>query len=254
MPVSVSRRSLLKASGLTAAAVSVNGAASAVASAATKDINVQHPIRNIEHIRAFYKNFPTRLAAVRKGFNRPLTLSEKILYTHLYHIEDARDFKRGHEFANFRPDQLVMEDLTAQSAMQQFLVAEFPKVQLPSSIHCDHLTLASEGAIKDLKVSNYDNRVTYKFLSDVSDKLGIDFWEPGAGIIHQETLENYAYPGCLIVGCDSHTPNGSGLGGIAIGIGGADAVDCMSGVEWELPVPKVIGVKLTGEQIGRAHV
>lgn len=250
MPVSVSRRSLLKASGLTAAAVSVNGAAPAVASAATKDINVQHPIRNIEHIRAFYKNFPTRLAAVRKGFNRPLTLSEKILYTHLYHIEDARDFKRGHEFANFRPDQLVMEDLTAQSAMQQFLVAEFPKVQLPSSIHCDHLTLASEGAIKDLKVSNYDNRVTYKFLSDVSDKLGIDFWEPGAGIIHQETLENYAYPGCLIVGCDSHTPNGSGLGGIAIGIGGADAVDCMSGVEWELPVPKVIGVKLTGELKG----
>lgn len=143
MPVSVSRRSLLKASGLTAAAVSMNGAASAVASAATKDINVQHPIRNIEHVRAFYKNFPTRLAAVRKGFNRPLTLSEKILYTHLYHIEDARDFKRGHEFANFRPDQLVMEDLTAQSAMQQFLVAEFPKVQLPSSIHCDHLTLTS---------------------------------------------------------------------------------------------------------------
>ena len=252
MPVSVSSRSLLKASGLTAAAVSVNGAASAVASAATKDINVQHPIRNIEHIRAFYKNFPTRLAAVRKGFNRPLTLSEKILYTHLYHIEDARDFKRGHEFANFRPDQLVMEDLTAQSAMQQFLVAEFPKVQLPSSIHCDHLTLASEGAIKDLKVSNYDNRVAYKFLSDVSDKLGIDFWEPGAGIIHQETLENYAYPGCLIVGCDSHTPNGSGLGGIAIGIGGADAVDCMSGVEWELPVPKVIGVKLTGKLQGWA--
>ncbi|MDO5532423.1 aconitate hydratase [Sutterella sp.] len=248
MSSNLSRRSLLKGSGL-AVAASVAGTPAA-AWAAIPDPDQQHPIRNIEKIRAFYAEYPKRIAAVRKAISRPLTQSEKILYAHLFDMAAVHDFKRGGEYATFRPDHLIMQDLLAQSAMQQFLVADFPSVTLPTSIHCDHLTLADKGAKHDLAISNETNKVVYKFLRDVSDKLGIDFWEPGAGIIHQETLENYAYPGCLIVGCDSHTPNGSGLAGMAIGIGGADAVDCMSGMPWELPVPKVIGVKLEGELKG----
>ena len=244
--MNLSRRTFLAGSG--AAAAASLPAVRAVAEA--PDPYFAHPIRHIEEIRAFYKTYAVRVDRVRRAFGRPLTQAEKILYAHIFDAKTLRPFKRGSDYAYFRPDHLIMQDLLAQTAMLQFMMADFPKVTLPTSIHCDHLTLANEGAKKDLMISNRDNAVVYKFLKDVSDKYGCDFWEPGAGIIHQETLENYAFPGCLIVGCDSHTPHGSGLGGMAIGVGGADAVDCMAGMEWELPVPKVIGVKLTGQLTG----
>lgn len=242
----LSRRAFL--AGSTAAAASSLPAVRAVAAA--PDPYFAHPVFHLDAIRAFYKTYTARVAKVRKAFGRPLTQAEKVLYAHIFDEKLLRNFKRGADYAYFRPDHLIMQDLLAQTAMLQFMMADFPKVTLPTSIHCDHLTLANQGAKKDLMISNEENAVVYKFLKDVSDKYGCDFWEPGAGIIHQETLENYAYPGCLIVGCDSHTPHGSGLGGMAIGIGGADAVDCMAGMEWELPVPKVIGVKLTGKLTG----
>lgn len=248
----LTRRSLLKSTAaISAAASAAFGLPQAVrAAAAAPDPYVQKPIMDLEMIEKFYAGYPEKIAAIRRVLKRPLTQTEKILYAHLYNPADMADFKRGASYANFRPDRLIMEDLTAQSAMQQFLVADFDRVMLPSSIHCDHLTQANVGAREDLRIGNIENKIAYKFLRDVSDKLGIDFWEAGAGIMHQQVLENYAFPGCLIVGCDSHTPNGSGLAGMAIGIGGADAVDCMSGSEWELPVPKVIGVELTGELQG----
>lgn len=246
MTASITRRRFFK---LTAAAAAV-AAPAARSWAKVPDPNVQHPILGIEQIRSFYSTYPSRVAAVRKAFGRPLTLSEKILFSHLYDPNDARDFARGKDYANFRPDRLVMQDPLGLTALQQFLVADYPKTMLPSSIHLDHMIVADKGAKADLAQAIEDNRVTYGFLRDCADKLGIDFWEPGSGIIHQQVLENYAFPGCLIVGCDSHTPNGSALSGMAIGIGGADAVDCMSGVEWELLVPKVIGVELKGELQG----
>lgn len=242
----VSRRSLIKASLATAAVTPLGSMADVIA----QDPGFNRPVRHIENIRKFYSTYSDRVAAVRKAFGRPLTMAEKVLYAHLYDISAAKPVVRGKDYAYFRPDHLIMQDLLAQTAMLQFMVAGFPKVTLPTSIHCDHLTLAHEGAKADLTVSDKANKVVYDFLRDVSDKYGCDFWKPGAGIIHQETLENYAYPGALIVGCDSHTPNGSGLGGMAIGVGGADAVDCMSGMEWELLAPKVIGVKLTGSLQG----
>ena len=245
MRCEISRRTLFKAG---AASMAVN---SFIARAAdVDDPHVQHPIRDIEMIRSFYGSYAQRVVAVRKAFGRPLTLSEKILFTHLFNAKDAKQFVRGKEYANFRPDRLIMQDPLGLTALQQFLVADYPKTMLPSSLHADHLIVASKGAKNDLAIANEDNAVIYKFLKDASDKLGIDFWEPGSGIIHQQTLENYSFPGCLIVGCDSHTPNGSALSGMAIGIGGADAVDCMSGVEWEVLVPRVIGVKLTGKLQG----
>ena len=244
MSVNLSRRSLLQSSVL-AAAVSMVPTASVLAAGPAPYF--QHPIKNLDAIRDFYENYSKKVSAVRQAFGRPLTQAEKILYAHLYDLKTARDFQRGQEYAYFRPDHLIMQDLLAQTAMLQFMVVDFPRVKLPTSIHCDHLTLAREGARKDLQISNANNKVVYDFLRDVADKYGCDFWEPGAGIIHQETLENYAFPGCLIAGTDSHTPNGSGLGGMAIGVGGADAVDCMTGMELELPVPKIIGVHVTGQ-------
>lgn len=248
MTVSLSRRSLLTGSTIAFASAGLSPVAKAVTD--VKDPNVHHPIRNLENIRDFYGTYTDRVAKVRKAFNRPLTLTEKILYSHLFNLDELRPYKRGADYAYFRPDHLIMQDLLAQTAMLQFMVADFPKVKLPTSIHCDHLTVAREGARKDLMISNADNEVVYKFLRDVADKYGADFWEPGSGIIHQQTLENYAYPGCLIAGTDSHTPNGSGLSGMAVGVGGADAVDCMAGMEWELPTPKIIGVHLTGKLQG----
>ena len=242
MPI-LSRRSFLQGAAAAAAAA----APAARAWAGTPDPYFQHPISHIEEIRAFYAAYPERVAAARKALGRPLTQTEKILFAHLHDPASMRDFKRGTDYMYLRADHLVMQDLLAQTAMLQFMVVDFPKVKLPTSIHCDHLTLAHEGAKKDLMISNKRNQVVYDFLRNVADKYGCDFWEPGAGIIHQETLENYAFPGCLIAGTDSHTPNGSGLGGMAVGVGGADAVDCMTGMEWELPVPKVIGVHVTGQ-------
>lgn len=238
----ISRRSLFQAS---AAAVALSSPLAKAADVA--DPNVQHPIFDLDMIKRFYATYQQRVAAVRKAFGRPLTQAEKVLYSHLYNPADVRAFRRGKEYANFRPDRLIMQDPLGLTALQQFLVAEYPRTMLPSSLHLDHMIVADKGARADLAIANEDNAVIYKFLREASDKLGIDFWKPGSGIIHQQTLENYAFPGCLIVGCDSHTPNGSALGGIAIGIGGADAVDCMSGVEWELLTPRIIGVRLTGK-------
>lgn len=242
----ISRRTLLKASGAAAAVMPLASYAGVIA----QDPGFNRPVRNIEAVRRFYAGYAERVAAVRKAFGRPLTHAEKVLYAHLFDMKSAKPFARGKEYAYFRPDHLIMQDLLAQTAMLQFMVAAFPKVTLPTSIHCDHLTLADKGAAHDLKIGEEANKVVYDFLRDVCDKYGCDFWKPGAGIIHQETLENYAYPGCLIVGCDSHTPAGSALGGMAIGVGGADAVDCMAGMEWELLTPKVIGVHLTGSLKG----
>lgn len=243
MPIQINRRNLLQSSLL--AAVSL--APTARALAAVPAPYFQHPIKSLPEIETFYQNYAKKVAAVRAAFGRPLTQTEKILYSHLYDPHTARAFQRSKDYAYFRADHLIMQDLLAQTAMLQFMVVGFDRVKLPTSIHCDHLTLAHEGARKDLQISNRDNKVVYDFLRDVADKYGCDFWEPGAGIIHQETLENYAFPGCLIAGTDSHTPNGSGLGGMAVGVGGADAVDCMTGMEWELPVPKIIGVHVTGQ-------
>lgn len=247
MTLELSRRSFLQSLSAGAAVV---GVTPGIASASIPDPDVQHPIKNLERIQTFYSSYPDRVRKVREAFGRPLTMSEKILFSHLYDIGQAKNFRRGSDYAYFRPDHLIMQDLLAQTAMLQFMTANFPRVAIPTSIHCDHLTVARVGAKKDLMISNEENRVVYKFLKDTADKFGCDFWEPGAGIIHQQTLENYAFPGCLIVGTDSHTPNASGLGGMAIGVGGADAVDCMAGMEWELLVPKVIGVHVTGELNG----
>lgn len=242
----ISRRTLLQASAAVAATMPLHTPAAVI----VQDPGFNRPVRNIEALRKFYSGYADRVATVRKAFGRPLTHAEKVLFAHLFDMNSAKAFRRGSEYAYFRPDHLIMQDLLAQTAMLQFMLAGFLKVTLPTSIHCDHLTLADKGAKHDLMIGDRENKVVYDFLRDVSDKYGCDFWQPGAGIIHQETLENYAYPGCLIVGTDSHTPNGSGLAGMAIGVGGADAVDCMAGMEWELLVPKVIGVHLTGKLQG----
>src|SRR5882757_21378 len=205
---------------------------------------------DLDMIRAFYAAMPGRIAAARKVVGKPLTLSEKILYSHLHSSQPLQAFGRGKSYVDFAPDRVAMQDATAQMALLQFMSGGIPKVLVPSTVHCDHLILAKDGAKQDLKDSITASGEVFNFLESVSNKYGIGFWKPGAGIIHQVVLENYAFPGGMMIGTDSHTVNAGGLGMVAIGVGGADAVDVMSGMAWELKFPKLIGVKLTGKLNG----
>lgn len=205
---------------------------------------------DLDMIKAVYRQLPGRIARARKAVNKPLTLSEKILYTHLHEEQTFENFGRGKSYVNFSPDRVAMQDATAQMALLQFMSAGIPKVRVPSTVHCDHLILAKDGAKKDLAESLTASGEVFSFLESVSNKFGIGFWKPGAGIIHQVVLENYAFPGGMMIGTDSHTVNAGGLGMVAIGVGGADAVDVMAGMPWELKWPKLIGVKLTGKLSG----
>lgn len=205
---------------------------------------------DIEMIKAVYGRMGQRIAAARKVLNKPLTLTEKILYSHLYDQASLADYERGGSYVDFAPDRVAMQDATAQMALLQFMQAGKAKVAVPSTVHADHLILAKVGAGQDLQDSINRNNEVYNFLSSVSNKYGIGFWKPGAGIIHQVVLENYAFPGGMMIGTDSHTVNAGGLGMVAIGVGGADAVDVMAGMPWELKFPKLIGIKLTGQLNG----
>lgn len=205
---------------------------------------------DLEMIKAVYSRFPERVAAAKKLINKPLTLTEKILYTHLWEGSTSSVYERGNSYVDFAPDRVAMQDATAQMALLQFMQAGRQKVAVPSTVHCDHLILAKDGAKEDLATSKEVNKEVFDFLASVSDKYGIGFWKPGAGIIHQVVLENYAFPGGLMIGTDSHTVNAGGLGMVAIGVGGADACDVMAGLPWELKFPKLIGVKLIGKLSG----
>lgn len=205
---------------------------------------------DIEMIKAVYEKFPSRIAAARKVVGKPLTLSEKILYAHLWDGEPTTAFERGKSYVDFAPDRVAMQDATAQMALLQFMQAGKSKAAVPSTVHCDHLIQARVGADADLQDAFNKNNEVFNFLESVSNKYGIGFWKPGAGIIHQVVLENYAFPGGMMIGTDSHTVNAGGLGMVAIGVGGADAVDVMAGMAWELKFPKLIGVKLTGKLNG----
>ncbi|UYZ64795.1 aconitate hydratase [Hymenobacter weizhouensis] len=205
---------------------------------------------DLEMIKAVYAGMGSRIEAARAAVGRPLTLTEKILYAHLYGGTVSQAYERGVSYVDFAPDRVAMQDATAQMALLQFMQAGKAQVAVPSTVHCDHLIQAERGADQDLAVANSENKEVYDFLASVSNKYGIGFWKPGAGIIHQVVLENYAFPGGMMIGTDSHTPNAGGLGMVAIGVGGADAVDVMSGMAWELKFPKVIGVKLTGKLSG----
>jgi aconitate hydratase len=205
---------------------------------------------DLDMIKAVYEALPARVEEARKTLGRPLTLTEKILYTHLHPESPLQNYARAKDYVFFAPDRVAMQDATAQMALLQFMMAGRDNVAVPSTVHCDHLIQAEEGAAEDLAKANDVNKEVYDFLSSVSNKYGIGFWKPGAGIIHQIVLENYAFPGGMMIGTDSHTPNAGGLGMVAIGVGGADAVDVMAGMPWELKMPKVIGVKLTGKMSG----
>ncbi|MFZ9848471.1 MAG: aconitase family protein, partial [Flavobacteriales bacterium] len=205
---------------------------------------------DIEMIKALYAKLPARVAAARSIVGRPLTLTEKILYSHLTEGEATKAYGRGTSYVDFNPDRVAMQDATAQMALLQFMQAGRPKVAVPSTVHCDHLITAKVGAKDDLAFANKESKEVYDFLGSVSNKYGIGFWKPGAGIIHQVVLENYAFPGGMMIGTDSHTVNAGGLGMLAIGVGGADACDVMAGLPWELKFPKLIGVKLTGKLNG----
>ncbi|SEM15578.1 aconitase [Chitinophaga rupis] len=204
---------------------------------------------DIEMIKGVYAALPGKVEATRKMLGRPLTLAEKILYAHLY-APATSPFARGKSYVEFAPDRVAMQDATAQMALLQFMTCGRDKVAVPSTVHCDHLIQAKTGAVADLATAKDTNKEVYEFLSSISNKYGIGFWKPGAGIIHQVVLENYAFPGGMMIGTDSHTPNAGGLGMLAIGVGGADAVDVMAGLPWELKMPKLIGVKLTGKMSG----
>ena len=205
---------------------------------------------DIEMIRKHYSNYAGKVNQAKKVLNRPLTLSEKILYAHLHADSPLQNYQRGKDYVFFAPDRVAMQDATAQMALLQFMMAGKEKVAVPSTVHCDHLIQAEVGAEEDLKGALNINSEVFAFLQSVSNKYGIGFWKPGAGIIHQVVLENYAFPGGMMIGTDSHTPNAGGLGMVAIGVGGADAVDVMVGMPWELKMPKLIGVKLTGQLSG----
>jgi aconitate hydratase len=207
---------------------------------------------DIEMIKKVYANMPARIEAARKTLGRPLTLAEKILYSHLDASTDLKDYPRGSSYVDFNPDRVAMQDATAQMALLQFMQAGRPTVAVPSSVHCDHLIQAKAGATTDLDRAKHESEEVFDFLASVSNKYGIGFWKPGAGIIHQIVLENYAFPGGMMIGTDSHTVNAGGLGMIAIGVGGADACDVMAGLPWELKMPKLIGIKLTGKLNGWA--
>ena len=205
---------------------------------------------DIEMIKKVYTEMPSKIAAARKVLNRPLTLTEKVLYSHFHSDMKLEDNVRGQSYVDFAPDRVAMQDATAQMALLQFMQAGRPSVAVPSTVHCDHLIMAKDEAKKDLKVATQESKEVFDFLASVSNKYGIGFWKPGAGIIHQVVLENYAFPGGMMIGTDSHTVNAGGLGMIAIGVGGADACDVMAGLPWELKWPKLIGIKLTGKLSG----
>jgi aconitate hydratase len=205
---------------------------------------------DIDMIKKLYAEMPAKVEAARKMLGRPLTLSEKILFSHLHSDQKLESFERGGSYVDFAPDRVAMQDATAQMALLQFMQAGRPKVAVPSTVHCDHLISAKVEAKQDLQVATTDSKEVYDFLASVSNKYGLGFWKPGAGIIHQVVLENYAFPGGLMIGTDSHTVNAGGLGMIAIGVGGADACDVMAGLPWELKWPKLIGIKLTGKLNG----
>jgi len=207
---------------------------------------------DFEMIRKFYEELPAKIGNVKNVLNRPLTLSEKLLYSHLYQNRLQASLQRGIDYVEFAPDRVAMQDATAQMALLQFMMAGKNTTAVPSSVHCDHLIMAKSGNVEDLATANVTNKEVYDFLSSVCNKYDIGFWKPGAGIIHQIVLENYAFPGGMMIGTDSHTPNAGGMGMIAIGVGGADAVDVMSGMGWELKFPKLIGIKLTGKLSGWA--
>ncbi|MBU2973967.1 MULTISPECIES: aconitate hydratase [Zobellia] len=205
---------------------------------------------DIDMIKGVYANMAERVEKAREIVGKPLTLSEKILYSHLWDGNPSKAFTRGKDYVDFAPDRIACQDATAQMALLQFMQAGKPKVAVPTTVHCDHLIQAKNGATADLKSANTTSAEVFDFLESVSNKYGIGFWKPGAGIIHQVVLENYAFPGGMMIGTDSHTVNAGGLGMVAIGVGGADAVDVMAGMAWELKFPKLIGVKLTGNISG----
>ena len=205
---------------------------------------------DINVIKEVYRQMPGRIAKARQLVGRPLTLSEKILYSHLWDDNSSKAFVRGKDYVDFAPDRIACQDATAQMALLQFMQAGKKQVAVPTTVHCDHLIQAKVGATKDLQFALNNSNEVFNFLESVSNKYGIGFWKPGAGIIHQVVLENYAFPGGMMIGTDSHTVNAGGLGMIAIGVGGADAVDVMAGMAWELKFPKLIGVKLTGSLSG----
>lgn len=207
-------------------------------------------ILNTELIKSYYEKLPHLIEEIRKNLRKPLTFSEKVLYAHLFNRKELRSYKSGIDYVDFAPDRVAMQDATAQMALLQFIMAGKDTSSVPVSVHCDHLIMAKTGSVDDLRSANVINKEVYDFLSSICDKYDIDFWKPGAGIIHQIILENYAFPGGMMIGTDSHTVNAGGLGMIAIGVGGADAVDVMSGMGWELKFPKMIGVKLTGKLNG----
>lgn len=209
-------------------------------------------IFDIEMLKKFYASFGSKVDRSKQRVGKPLTLAEKILYAHLFNQEELKSYLRGVDYVNFRPDRVAMQDATAQMALLQFMNSGKKKSAVPATVHCDHLIQAHMGAKTDMNTANESNREVFDFLRSVSANFGIGFWKPGAGIIHQVVLENYAFPGGMMIGTDSHTPNAGGLGMIAIGVGGADAVDVMTGMEWELKMPKLIGVKLTGKLNGWA--
>ena len=205
---------------------------------------------DIDIIKQSYAQLYTRVNLAKKLLGRPLTSTEKILYAHLWEKLPSKTFNRGVDYVDFAPDRIACQDATAQMALLQFMQAGKPRVAVPTTVHCDHLIQAKEGATEDLKSANTSSAEVFNFLESVSNKYGIGFWKPGAGIIHQVVLENYAFPGGMMIGTDSHTVNAGGLGMVAIGVGGADAVDVMAGMPWELKFPKLIGVKLTGKLNG----
>ncbi len=209
-------------------------------------------IFDIEMVRGVYAALPEKIAAIKAVLGRPLTLTEKILYSHLSEGEAIKSFVRAEDYVNFSPDRVAMQDATAQMALLQLMNSGRQKVAVPSTVHCDHLIQAHIAAGPDLQTANINNKEVYDFLGAVSNKFGIGFWKPGAGIIHQVVFENYAFPGGMMIGTDSHTVNAGGMGMIAIGVGGADAVDVMAGMPWELKMPKLIGVRLTGKLSGWA--
>lgn len=204
-------------------------------------------ILDIDMLRRFYADYSSRVATARQQLARPLTYVEKVLFAHLYAQTDLRPFRRGADYVNFSPDRVAMQDATAQMALLQFMNAGKDRVAVPASVHCDHLILADAGVSKDLPAAQKNNKEVYDFLQSVSERYHIGFWAPGAGIIHQVVLENYAFPGGMMVGTDSHTPNAGGLGMVAVGVGGADAVDVLTAQPWELKMPRIIGVHLTGK-------
>ena len=204
---------------------------------------------DLDLIKKLYGQLPSKVDAARKLVGKPLTLAEKILYAHLFETP-THAYERGKDYVDFAPDRVAMQDATAQMALLQFMTCGRDKVAVPSTVHCDHLIQAKTGAVADLASALDVNKEVYDFLASISNKYGIGFWKPGAGIIHQVVLENYAFPGGMMIGTDSHTPNAGGLGMVAIGVGGADAVDVMAGLPWELKMPKLIGVKLTGKMSG----